>query len=93
MPVSLRRLDRLSAASWRGPTLPLKSLRRGGRLVTCGATTGSNPPADLRRVFIRQLSIYGSTGGHPQVFLFQRQKAIALPARSANTSLATLTGR
>jgi NADPH:quinone reductase-like Zn-dependent oxidoreductase len=41
----------------------LKSLRRGGRLVTCGATTGSNPGADLQRVFIRQLEIYGSTGG------------------------------
>ena len=41
----------------------LRSLRRGGRLVTCGATTGSNPGADLQRVFIRQLEIYGSTGG------------------------------
>jgi NADPH:quinone reductase-like Zn-dependent oxidoreductase len=41
----------------------LRSLRRGGRLVTCGATTGSNPGADLQRIFIRQLEIYGSTGG------------------------------
>ena len=31
--------------------------------MTCGATSGSNPPADLQRVFIRQLEIYGSTGG------------------------------
>jgi DDE superfamily endonuclease/zinc-binding alcohol dehydrogenase family protein len=30
---------------------------------SCGATTGANPPADLQRVFIRQLEIYGSTGG------------------------------
>ena len=36
---------------------------RGGRLVTCGATTGDQPPADLRRVFIRQLQIMGSTLG------------------------------
>ena len=41
----------------------LKSLVRGGRLVTCGATTGDNPGADLRRVFIRQLQIFGSTLG------------------------------
>ena len=53
-------IDSVGAASW-GDSL--KSLRRGGRLVTCGATSGSNPPADLQRVFIRQLEIYGSTGG------------------------------
>ena len=53
-------IDSVGEASWGGS---LKSLRRGGRLVTCGATTGSNPSADLQRVFIRQLEIYGSTGG------------------------------
>lgn len=41
----------------------MKSLVRGGRLVTCGATTGDQPPADLRRIFIRQLQILGSTLG------------------------------
>ena len=53
-------IDSVGEASW---SESLKSLRRGGRLVTCGATTGGNPPADLQRVFIRQLEIYGSTGG------------------------------
>jgi NADPH:quinone reductase-like Zn-dependent oxidoreductase len=53
-------IDSVGAASW---SESLKSLRRGGRLVTCGATSGANPPADLQRVFIRQLEIYGSTGG------------------------------
>lgn len=53
-------IDSVGEASWRES---LRSLRRGGRLVTCGATTGSNPPADLQRLFIRQLEIYGSTGG------------------------------
>jgi len=53
-------IDSVGEASW-GESL--RSLRRGGRLVTCGATTGSNPSADLQRVFIRQLEIYGSTGG------------------------------
>jgi NADPH:quinone reductase-like Zn-dependent oxidoreductase len=53
-------LDSSGEKSW---SESLKSLRRGGRLVTCGATTGSNPGADLQRVFIRQLEIYGSTSG------------------------------
>lgn len=53
-------IDSAGAASWDDS---LRSLRRGGRLVTCGATTGSNPPADLQRIFIRQLEVYGSTGG------------------------------
>ena len=41
----------------------MKSLVRGGRLVTCGATTGDQPGADLRRLFIRQLQVLGSTLG------------------------------
>jgi NADPH:quinone reductase-like Zn-dependent oxidoreductase len=35
----------------------------GGRIVTVGATTGYDPPTDLRHVFFRQLSILGSTMG------------------------------
>ncbi len=58
-------IDSVGQASW---SESLKSLRRGGRLVTCGATTGSNPGADLQRVFIRQLEIYGSTGGSLEEF-------------------------
>jgi NADPH:quinone reductase-like Zn-dependent oxidoreductase len=42
----------------------MKSLVRGGRLVTCGATSGDQPPADIRRIFIRQLQIFGSTLGN-----------------------------
>ena len=41
----------------------LKSLVRGGRLVLCGATSGDQPGADLRRLFIRQLKVLGSTMG------------------------------
>ncbi len=43
----------------------LRSLVRGGRIVTCGATTGDQPGADLRRLFIRQLQVLGSTLGNP----------------------------
>ncbi|MFA5664048.1 zinc-binding dehydrogenase [Castellaniella sp.] len=43
--------------------LAMKSLARGGRLVTCGATSGDQPGADLRRIFVRQLQIFGSSLG------------------------------
>jgi NADPH:quinone reductase-like Zn-dependent oxidoreductase len=36
---------------------------RGGRLVTCGATSGFDAETDLRHVFFRQISILGSTMG------------------------------
>jgi NADPH:quinone reductase-like Zn-dependent oxidoreductase len=39
----------------------LASLAKGGRLVTCGATTGGDPGAGLRRIFWNQLSVIGST--------------------------------
>ena len=39
----------------------LRALRPGGRVVTSGATTGSDLALDLPRVFYRQLSIIGST--------------------------------
>ena len=54
-------IENVGAAVW---SSAMKSLVRGGRLVTCGATTGDQPPADLRRIFIRQLQILGSTLGN-----------------------------
>jgi NADPH:quinone reductase-like Zn-dependent oxidoreductase len=53
-------IENVGEAVW---SAAMKSLVRGGRLVTCGATSGDQPPADLRRIFIRQLQILGSTGG------------------------------
>jgi NADPH:quinone reductase-like Zn-dependent oxidoreductase len=41
----------------------IKSLKPGGTLVVCGATTGDGPPAELTRVFFLQLSVVGSTMG------------------------------
>ncbi|MCK4773896.1 MAG: zinc-binding dehydrogenase [Candidatus Krumholzibacteria bacterium] len=41
----------------------LKSLASGGRLLTCGATTGYDPQTDLRHIFYRQLEVIGSTMG------------------------------
>ncbi|MBP2680523.1 MAG: zinc-binding dehydrogenase [Candidatus Krumholzibacteriota bacterium] len=41
----------------------VQSLAKGGRLVTCGATTGYEATTDLRHVFFRQLEVIGSTMG------------------------------
>jgi NADPH:quinone reductase-like Zn-dependent oxidoreductase len=53
-------VDSTGEESWPGS---LRSLRRGGRLVTCGATTGPMVSLDLRRLFWHQWSILGSTLG------------------------------
>jgi NADPH:quinone reductase-like Zn-dependent oxidoreductase len=58
-------IENVGAAVW---SAAMKSLVRGGRLVTCGATSGDQPPADLRRIFIRQLQIMGSTLGNTSEF-------------------------
>jgi NADPH:quinone reductase-like Zn-dependent oxidoreductase len=39
------------------------SLAVGGRLVTCGATTGAEAKIDLRTLFWRRISLLGSTMG------------------------------
>ena len=41
----------------------LKCLTKGGKLVTCGATSGHEAITDLRYVFYKQLQIIGSTMG------------------------------
>jgi NADPH:quinone reductase-like Zn-dependent oxidoreductase len=55
-------IENIGGAIW---NTALKCLVRGGRIVTCGATIGDQPPADLRRIFIRQVQIFGSTLGNP----------------------------
>jgi NADPH:quinone reductase-like Zn-dependent oxidoreductase len=41
----------------------IRSLVPGGRLVTCGATTGYNGSIDIRYLFTRQISLLGSFMG------------------------------
>ncbi len=53
-------VEHVGAATWEES---LKSLKPGGTLVTCGATTGPNASFDLRFVFSRQLSVLGSYMG------------------------------
>ncbi len=53
-------IDYVGKTTWAGS---LRATRAGGRILTCGATTGHDPTTDLRQVFFRQLSIIGSTMG------------------------------
>ena len=41
----------------------LKLLKRGGRIVLCGATSGHDVRINLRALFFKQLSVLGSTMG------------------------------
>lgn len=41
----------------------LRAVRAGGRVVTCGATSGFHPNIDLRHIFFRQVEVLGSTMG------------------------------
>jgi NADPH:quinone reductase-like Zn-dependent oxidoreductase len=52
--------EHVGKATWEKSLL---ALARGGRLVTVGATTGYDPPTDLRHLFYRSLSLLGSTMG------------------------------
>ena len=47
----------------------LRALKKGGRLVTCGATTGYDPVTDLRHVFFRELRIFGNFMGRKEGLL------------------------
>ncbi|NHN41447.1 zinc-binding dehydrogenase [Halorubellus sp. JP-L1] len=51
-------VDHVGAATWYSS---LKSLARGGRLLTCGATTGPRPETHIGRIFWNQLDVRGST--------------------------------
>jgi NADPH:quinone reductase-like Zn-dependent oxidoreductase len=53
-------IEHVGEATW---PQSVRSLARGGRLVTCGATTGFNAALDLRALFVKQLTIHGSYMG------------------------------
>jgi len=53
-------IEHVGPATWQDS---VRSLKAGGTLVTCGATTGPKVELDLRFLFSRQLSLLGSYMG------------------------------
>jgi NADPH:quinone reductase-like Zn-dependent oxidoreductase len=58
-------VEHVGEATWKSS---LAVAKREGRIVVCGATSGPNPPAQLHRVWWKQLTIYGSTMGTREDF-------------------------
>lgn len=67
-------VEHVGPATWSGS---LRSLARNGRLVTCGATTGPEVKLLLPHLFIKNLSVLGSTMGPRSAFpeIFERVAA------------------
>jgi zinc-binding alcohol dehydrogenase/oxidoreductase len=53
-------VDHVGEATWQRS---LAAARADGRICVCGATSGPNPPAQLHRIWWKQLTIYGSRMG------------------------------
>jgi NADPH:quinone reductase-like Zn-dependent oxidoreductase len=58
-------IENVGAATWKQS---LRCVRKGGRLITCGATTGPLGETDIRVVFWNQIHIIGSTMANRKEF-------------------------
>ena len=63
--------EHIGAKTW---GTSMKILSKGGRIVTCGATTGPNVEINLAHLFFKNLSILGSTMGSLDTFNKVMQK-------------------
>lgn len=72
----------------------LRSLHRGGRMMTCGATAGYDPRTDIRYIWTFELNIQGSNawdreGLHALLDLVQQRKLIPTIDQTVPLSRAT----
>ena len=58
-------VDTVGESTW---MISLRSVARGGRIVTCGATSGPNPKEEIRLIFWNQITILGSTMANDREF-------------------------
>jgi len=58
-------VEHVGEATWKQS---LQAAASGGRVTVCGATTGPNPPAQLHRIWWKQLTIFGSSMGTKEDF-------------------------
>jgi NADPH:quinone reductase-like Zn-dependent oxidoreductase len=57
--------DTVGAATW---DIDMHAIRRGGRIVLCGVTTGAEATTNLQMLYWNQLTILGSTMGSKEDF-------------------------
>jgi NADPH:quinone reductase-like Zn-dependent oxidoreductase len=58
-------VEHVGEATWK---TSLACARPGARVAVCGATTGPNPPAQLHRIWWKQLTVLGSSMGTREDF-------------------------
>ena len=58
-------VDNVGEKTWASS---IRAAAKGGRIVTCGCTSGPNPAEEIRLIFWKQLSILGSTMGSDAEF-------------------------
>lgn len=51
-------IDSVGKETW---LTSLRSVKKGGKIITCGATSGPDPQEEIRLIFWKQIEIYGST--------------------------------
>lgn len=81
-------IEHVGEATWQTST---RILGKGGRLVTCGATTGPKATIDIRYLFSKQISVFGSTMGDVAAFddcvrLVEDKKIVPIVDRSFELS-------
>ena len=69
-------VEHVGEATWK---TSLQAAGPNARVVVCGATSGPNPPAQLHRIWWKQLTVFGSTMGTREDF----EGAYDLVARGA----------
>lgn len=58
-------IESVGAATW---SHSVKSVRPGGTIAICGATTGDQPGAELTRIFFQDIRVQGNTMGSREDF-------------------------
>jgi len=67
-------IDTVGAATW---SIDFSAVRRGGKIVLCGVTSGQQAPTNLQMLYWNQLTILGSTMGSDEDF-HQMLKAVTV---------------
>jgi NADPH:quinone reductase-like Zn-dependent oxidoreductase len=80
-------IDTVGAATW---PIDFSSVRRGGKIVLCGVTSGPQAPTNLQMLYWNQLTILGSTMGSDEDFRQMLRSVAAAKLKPVIDSVAPL---